>query len=131
MPGITAASSSPDQAWTLAVDADPLVVPTDLAVPLGLIVNELVTNAIQHSRPTSRGGRVQIVLRTAPEGFSITVLDEGNGPALQSDAPTHGLGARMIEAFSRKIDATITKGRPAGYGVTVTVPRADATVNQM
>ena len=128
-----AASSRPDHVWTLAVDADPLVVRTDLAVPLGLIVNELVTNAIQHSRPSSGGGRVQIVLRTAPESFSITVLDEGNGPALQADAQSPGLGARMVKAFSRKIDATITKGRdPAGYGVTVTVPlRADAAVNQM
>jgi two-component sensor histidine kinase len=131
--GIRAASSSPDQAWTLAVDADPLVIRTDLAVPLGLIVNELVTNAIQHSRPSGGGGRVQIVLRTAPDTFPISVLDEGNGPALQADAPTHGLGARMVEAFSRKIDATITRGRgPAGYEVTVTVSlRADAAVNQM
>jgi two-component system, sensor histidine kinase PdtaS len=102
-------------------------------VPLGLIVNELVTNAIQHSRPSSEGGRVQIVLRTAPDSFSISVLDEGNGPAQQPDAQTPGLGARMVEAFSRKIDATITKGRdPAGYGVTVTVPlRADVAVNHM
>ena len=131
--GITAASSSPDQAWTLAVDADPLVIRTDLAVPLGLIVNELVSNAIQHSRPSSGGGRAQIVLRTAPKSFSISVLDEGDGPALQADAPAHGLGARMVEAFSRKIDATITKGRgPAGYGVTVTVPlHPDAAVNQI
>ena len=123
----------PDRAWTLAVDADPLVIRTDLAVPLGLIVNELVTNAIQHSRPSSEGGRVQIVLRTAPDSFSISVLDEGNGPAQQPDAQTPGLGARMVEAFSHKIDATITKGRdPAGYGVTVTVPlRADVAVNHM
>jgi two-component sensor histidine kinase len=130
---ITAASSSPDCAWTLAVDAEPLVIRTDLAVPLGLIVNELVTNAIRHSRPSSGSGRVQIVLKTAPDSFSISVLDEGNGPALQADAEPSGLGARMVEAFSRKIDATITKGRdPAGYAVTVTVPlRADAVVSQM
>ena len=63
---ITAASSSSDRAWTLAVDAAPLVSRTDLAVPLGLIVNELVTNAIQHSRPSGGGGRVHIVLKTAP-----------------------------------------------------------------
>jgi two-component sensor histidine kinase len=79
-------------------------------VPLGLIVNELVTNAIQHSQPSSGGGRVQIVLKTAPDSFSITVLDEGDGPALQADAPTHGLGARMIEAFSRKIAQQLQKG---------------------
>jgi two-component sensor histidine kinase len=99
---ITAASSGPDRAWTLAVDAEPLVIRTDLAVPLGLVVNELVTNAIQHSRPY-RSGRVQIVLKTAPDSFSISVSDEGNGPPLQTDAQTSGLGTRMVEAFARKI----------------------------
>jgi two-component sensor histidine kinase len=129
---ITAASSSADQAWTLAVDADPLVIRTDLAVPLGLIVNELVTNAIQHSRPSSRGGRVQIALKTLPDSFSISVSDEGNGPPLHADTQTSGIGARMIEAFARQIDATITKGRgSAGYGVRVTVPRrADRALNR-
>ena len=121
---ITAASSSSDRAWTVAVDADPIVIRTDLAMPLGLIVNELVTNAIQHSRPSSGGGRVQIVLKTAPDSFSVRVSDEGNGPSQYGGAQTSGLGARMVEAFARQIDATITKGRnPAGYAVTVTVPR--------
>jgi two-component sensor histidine kinase len=121
---ITAASSSSDQAWTLAVDADPLVIRTDLAVPLGLIVNELVTNVIKHSQPSSASGRAQIMLKTAPDSFSITVCDPGEGPPSHADAQTSGLGARMVEAFARQVDATITKGRsPAGYAVTVTVPR--------
>jgi two-component sensor histidine kinase len=128
---ITAASSSSDQAWTIAVDADPLVISTDLAVPLGLIVNELVTNAIQHSRPASRGGRVQIALKTAPDSFSIRVSDEGNGPPLHADTQTDGIGSRMVEAFVRQIEATITKERSsAGYAIRVTVPRrADRALN--
>jgi two-component sensor histidine kinase len=121
---ITAASSSSDQAWTIAVNADPLVISTDLAVPFGLIVNELVTNAIQHSRPSSGGERVQIVLKTAPDSFSVSVSDGGNGPPPHADMQTSGLGARMVEAFARQIDAKITKERkPASYAVTVTVPR--------
>lgn len=121
---IAAASSSADQAWTIAVDVDPLVIRTDVAVPLGLIVNELVTNAIQHSRRSSRGGRVQVALKTAPDRFSISVCDEGNGTPLHAGTQTSGIGARMIEAFARQIDATIAKGRSsAGYSVGVTVPR--------
>jgi signal transduction histidine kinase len=53
---ITAASSSPDRAWSLVVDADPLIISTDMAVPLALVVNELVTNAIQHSKPSGESG---------------------------------------------------------------------------
>jgi two-component sensor histidine kinase len=129
---ITAASSSSDRAWTLAVEADPLVIGTDLAVPLGLIVNELVTNAIRHSSPSGRDGRIQIVLRTALDSFSITVSDCGNGPPPQANTQTAGIGTRMVEAFARQVTATITKERsPAGYAVTVTVPRrADRASNQ-
>jgi two-component sensor histidine kinase len=129
---ITAASSSPDKAWTIAVEAAPLIVRTDLAVPLGLIVNELVTNAIRHSRPPNGGGRVQIALKTAPDSFSISVSDEGNDTPQHADTQTSGIGARMIEAFARQIEATITKGRsPTGYSVRVTIPRrTDQVLNR-
>ena len=119
---IATASSSSDRAWSLVVDADPLIISTDLAVPLALIVNELVTNAIQHSRPAGKGGRVHVVLKNAPDNFSISVSDPGDGP--DDDATqTTGLGTQIVEAFARQIDATVTKERlPAGYVVTVTVP---------
>jgi two-component sensor histidine kinase len=131
---ITAASSSSDRAWTVAVDAAPLVIRTDLAVPLGLIVNELVTNAIQHSRTAGSDGRLHVVLKTQPDDFSISVSDEGDGPIAIRHVPaeTDGLGARMVDAFARQIGATIEKGRnAAGYSVTVTVPRrAEPAVEQ-
>jgi two-component sensor histidine kinase len=129
---ITTASSSPDRVWTLAVDASPLVVSADLAAPLGLIVNELVANAIQHSRPSSEGGRVTIVLSTAPDSFSISVADEGDGPPLRAVTQISGLGARMVQALAGQIDATIARGRnAAGYAVTVAVPfRADRALDR-
>jgi two-component sensor histidine kinase len=54
--GIGSAASSPDQARPLLVDADPLIAATDVAVPLALIVNELVSNALQHSKLIGEGG---------------------------------------------------------------------------
>ena len=100
---------------------------------LALIVNELITNAIQHSRPSGAGGRVQIVLTSASDNFSISVSDPGDGPPPQADTQTSGLGTRIVDALARQIDAMITKGRdPAGYAVTVTVPlRADRALDQM
>jgi two-component sensor histidine kinase len=126
--GITAASSSPERAWSLVVDADPLTISTDVAVPLGLIVNELITNAIQHSRPHGDSGNVRILLKNSSDDFSITISDPGEGPTAAQTATDlggghAGLGTRIVETLARQINAPVTKERSAtGYEVTVTVP---------
>ena len=89
---ITSASSSPDRAWSLVVDADPLIISTDVAVPLALVVNELVTNAIQHSKPIGESGTLHVLLKCHPDTFTISVSDPGGGPAA---AQSSGLGTRI------------------------------------
>jgi two-component sensor histidine kinase len=117
---ITAASSSPDRAWPLIVDAVPLIIPTDVAVPLALIVNELITNAIQHSNPVGGSGDIQVVLKNYADNFSIIVSDSGESPPVPQTA---GLGTLIVETLTRQINATLAKERSAaGYAVTVTVP---------
>jgi two-component sensor histidine kinase len=128
--GIATASNGPEGAWSLIVDANPFVISADQAAPLGLIVNELVTNAMQHAQPVGDGGSVHIALADHADGFSISVSDPGDGPA-SADAgpgPHHsGLGTRIIDALAGQIGATVTKGRLAsGYTVTVFVPHGDA-----
>jgi two-component sensor histidine kinase len=119
---LATASSNP-----LTIDADRLVISTDIAVPLALIMNELVTNAIQHSRAVETGGRVHLVLKNTTENFSIRISDPGNGP--DDDAHTTGLGTKIVEALARQIDATVTKGRLAtGYAVTITIPHRVKTI---
>jgi two-component sensor histidine kinase len=122
---ISAASSSPDLARPLSVDADPLIISTDVAVQIGLIVNELVTNALRHSRPVGEDAGIRVVLRKNPDGFAIDVCDPGDGPATAQSEP--GLGTRIIETLAHQINATVAKGRVAtGYTVTVTVPHRGA-----
>jgi two-component sensor histidine kinase len=112
----------------LVVDANPLIISTDVAVPLALIVNELITNAIQHSRPIGESGTVRILLKNHADKFSISVSDPGDGPpANQSPdglGTRHaGLGTRIVETLAQQINATVEKTRLAiGYEVTITVP---------
>ena len=119
---ITAASSGPDRAWSLVVDADPLTISTEVATPLALVVNELITNAIQHSRPIGEGGAVHVALKRHPDAFSISISDPGDGPAAaQSSA---GLGTRIVETLACQINAMVAREHlPQGFKVTVTVPR--------
>jgi two-component sensor histidine kinase len=123
---ITAVSSSPDRTWPIAIDTVPLTVSADIAVPLALILNELVTNAIQHSRPVRDGRGARVTLRCQPDSFSISVSDSGDGPA---DGHTNaGLGTTIVESLCQQINASVEKERLAdGYTVTVKVPHRKAT----
>jgi two-component sensor histidine kinase len=129
---ITNASSSPDRAWPLIVDADPLIISTDIAVPLALIVSELITNAIQHSRPQGESGNVHIFLKNHSDNFSISVSDPGEGPAATQNGASlgarhSGLGTRIVETLARQINAKLSNKRSVtGYEVTVTVRRPQA-----
>ena len=118
---VATASCGPDCVWELVVDAAPLTISNDIAVPLALIVNELLTNAIQHSQPTGEGGTVHVVVSSQPDDFSVSVSDPGCGP--DPAQTTFGLGTRLVDALTRQINATITKQSLVGsYTVTLTVP---------
>ena len=118
---ISAASASPARALSISVDAAPLAIPNDIAVPLGLIVNELLTNAIQHSKPIAQGEPIRIAVSSAADRFSVSVSDPGSGPELKQSQT--GLGTRLMDAFVQQISATMTRERTGSrYTVTVTVP---------
>jgi two-component sensor histidine kinase len=87
-------------------------------------VNELVTNAVQHSRPQGEGGSVYIMLEAHVDNFLMSVSDPGDGPAAAQTGELgtrrEGLGTRIVETLARQVNATVTKGRSAaGYTVTV------------
>jgi len=94
-----------------------IAVPTDMAVPLALIINELVTNVIKHVGPPC-----DIAVRAdSGRSLKLTVSDHGAGPPLEN--ASHGLGSRIIEAFSGQLRATVErKRRLPGYAVELTVP---------
>lgn len=118
---IANASGSLDRGWSVTIDAAPLTISNDIAVPLALIVNELLTNAIQHSRPVGDGRVIHVQVSDHPDGFSVSVSDPGCGPDAARTAT--GLGARLVGTLVRQINATIAKHiSAASYCVTVTVP---------
>ena len=93
-------------------------VPTDMAVPLALIVNELVTNVVKHVGPPCVIG-----LRSeVGDALKLTISDTGQGPP-KDHQQRLGLGTRIVNAFSTQLDANVeTKQAPEGYRIELTVP---------
>ncbi|GGC50015.1 two-component system sensor histidine kinase/response regulator [Siccirubricoccus deserti] len=104
---------------TIALDAEPLEVPTDRAVSLGVIVSELVTNALKYAYPDATEGPIRVRLRAEAGGGVLAVQDEGIGSAAGEPGGT-GLGRRIVEALSASVGGEVEhQAGPGGTSVSI------------
>jgi two-component sensor histidine kinase len=100
----------------ITVKAEPLEIDPDRAVPLGLLVNELATNAIKHAFP---GGKGHVVLGAARIGdeIELTVVDDGVGMKDKAVAKIpEKRGSDYVAIFVRQLGGTITTSSAEGTG---------------
>ncbi|WP_331013371.1 sensor histidine kinase [Sphingomonas sp.] len=111
-------------AITLDCHSDHAAIPRDRAVSIGLVVNELVTNAVKHAFPGRDAGTIQVRFDQAAPGWRLTVQDNGAGmpDATRVKGREGGMGQRLIDAFARQAGGSVvTQSTPAGTTVTVTL----------
>jgi len=111
-----------DPGNTVAVDltAGGVSVPLDKAVPCGLLVNELVTNAYKHAFPGGAGGTIHVGMRVANGEALLSVWDGGPGePALFDSEEGETLGIRLVRELTRQLKGQITASRNGGLLVEV------------
>lgn len=105
---------------SLAVSADGSSVKVGVSISLGLIVTELVINALKHAFPEERSGRVVIDYWSHGEDWKLSVRDDGVGTPEKMAAAKHGLGTSIVEALAGQLDATVkTEGGHPGTIVSV------------
>jgi PAS domain S-box-containing protein len=111
-----------DDHITLHIQADEVLVPPDTAVPYGLILNELVSNALRHAFPDGRYGQINVLLRhDSPSQASLTVQDNGCGFPLDIDfRATDSLGLQLVNALTEQLGGTIALERHDGTTFTLT-----------
>jgi two-component sensor histidine kinase len=102
---ILASHGSPGPSAQLKSDLEPIVMGADLAVPCGLILNELISNAFKHGFPGSAGGEIRLTLRRGTDGkYSLFVEDSGVGiPADLDVNQSKSLGLRLVRSLTQQI----------------------------
>jgi len=108
----------------LELDLSPLSLDIDQAVPCGLLLNELVSNALKHGFPAGRPGSVRVELKPRENGaFSLRVTDDGVGlPADFESKRGRSLGLQMVADLARQMKGrlAVDPGPAAVFEVTFT-----------
>jgi two-component sensor histidine kinase len=98
----------------LDCDVEASVLERDRAVAVGLIVNELVTNAAKHAFPDGSPGQIRVAFGRRPSGYRLTVEDDGQGLPRDYKTRRLGLGRGLVEAFTRQAGGSLTVGDGPG-----------------
>jgi len=88
----------------LFCDMDPLELDVDIAIPIGLIVNELLTNAMKYAFPGGRKGKIIIKLKEVDGLLHLTVRDNGIGQMSNLKVEGTGFGTQLIDLLTRQLD---------------------------
>lgn len=99
-------------------------VPRDTAMPLGLLVNEVITNALKHAFESGAAGEMRVNLRSLGDGrCELDISDNGRG--FDPQTPSRGIGRRLIDAFASQLGGEVTSTSDAFGSRLVIVFRID------
>mgnify|MGYP001203916900 FL=1 len=94
----------------LHTQLEPLMLDLDRAIPCGLVLNELVSNALKHAFPDGREGRVDLTLHKENELVRITLSDDGAGfPAGYTEGRDCRLGMELVQVLMNQLGGTISR----------------------
>lgn len=101
----------------------PIVVKTDRAVALGVIVGELVTNAFKYAYPDADIGDIRVEVEVEDDRIRVSVADDGIGWDGTGESRGTGLGSKIVKAMCRTLEASIEwTRRPDGTTVVIDFP---------
>ncbi len=87
----------------LDLDIDAIEMDVSRVVPLGLILNELITNACKYAFPEGRKGILKVTIKNFRDTIKVSVIDNGVGNSSVTNA--EGFGSKLIRIFTKKLEA--------------------------
>lgn len=107
----------------LGFDIDPILSEPERAVPLALLITEVVTNALKHGWSSGEAGQMNVSLKDDGSGALVmTISDDGTITASPSSA---SLGDRLIHAFARQLGGEVSIESHSGFRLTLRLPPPD------
>jgi two-component sensor histidine kinase len=110
---------------TLRAEAEDAELSSSRAVTIGLMINELITNAVRFAFDEDEAGNILVYFRRWEGGLCLEVIDDGHG--FRSEARSGSAGQRMLRALVKQLDGKIAWAGPPGTRVSVNFPEEAAS----
>jgi PAS domain S-box-containing protein len=108
----------------VVVEAVPVDLSPDQAIPCGLLLTELLTNALKHGSDAEGHVHVRVHIARQGDGFQFTVTDDGPGlPPALNPAKSTSLGLQLVHSLARQLRAKVTAERDGGARFLVAIPK--------
>ncbi|WP_394825772.1 sensor histidine kinase [Pendulispora albinea] len=109
---------------SLELAVEDLTIAVDRAIPCGLVLNELMTNALKHAFPDGRCGTIRVTLSRLGGGFlRLSVRDDGIGlPADTDFRRTGSLGLQLVSTLAEQLEGTVSVHNELGTTFELTFP---------
>ncbi len=106
----------------IEVEATPWPLSIDHAVALGIVVNELVTNAVKYAYPPPMHGWIRVRFQPVEGGALLSVEDNGSGLPVDFAGPRGGLGARLVKSFVAQVGGELAVRHQPGATFEIRLP---------
>jgi len=116
----------------LNIKVEDLMLDINTAIPLGLILNELVSNSMKHAFPEGRKGEITIELHSTDSKYMLNVKDDGIGFPKDLDyKKTRSLGLQLVNSLTDQIGGSVALDRTKGttFKITFTEEKFDESSN--
>lgn len=117
---ITDIASGYDVPVKLDLDLQPLTVDREQALPIGMIINEVVSNSFKYAFAGRSEGKLDVKLREEGENLHLTIRDDG--PGIEAFSRVGGMGSRLIANFVRQLGGQFTTTNDGGAVFSMTAP---------
>lgn len=112
-----------DKEISIHSEVDQLTLDVDVIIPLGLILNELISNSLKYAFTEQEKGTIDIQLSQKPDGITLRVADDGIGiPEDFDPGNSKSLGMYLISSFAKKLNATFDLISQPGTAATIFIP---------
>lgn len=103
---------------------DAIALDVNVLIPLGLILNELISNALKHAFPDQAEGRIELQISEIAEGLEVLVADDGIGMKEGMDIQkSDSMGFKLVRSFVTKMKAQMKVQSEEGTRIRILIPK--------